>query len=530
MSQDAFSVVNKRRVVVVGAGIGGLAAALRLQHAGCAVTVLDRADGPGGKMRTIPSVAGPIDCGPTVLTLRGVFDALFADVGARLEDHIKLIAQPILARHFWPDGGQLDLLDDPVASRTAVAGLAGAPAAAEFQAFCDDAKVLFDAFDAPMMQSADPSQLDLAYRVLRQPSLIGKMAPWSTLAARLARRFSDPRLAQLFGRYATYVGGSPYHAPNLLSVIWQAEAAGVWCVQGGMHRLALALTDLAGARGVDFRFGTDAERIETLGGKVSGVRARGGDLIGADVVVFNGDPRALASGYLGDAVSGVAAQTRSAPRSLSARVWSFAATVSGPELAHHNVFFARDPRTEFDDLHHGHMPKDPTIYVCAQDRGQGHPTPRPERFEIILNAAPLTIGTPPEKEYDRCRTLTFQTLARFGLRFDPLPDLSALTTPTGFEALFPASAGSLYGQSPHGLTAALKRPRARTSVPGLYLAGGGAHPGAGVPMAALSGRHAAETIMRDLSLTSMSRPTVMPGGISTASATTAPARFRSSGS
>jgi len=516
-------------VIVIGAGIGGLSAALRLAAAGVKVLVCDRAAGPGGKMRTLPSPAGPVDAGPTVLTLRAVFDDLFHAAGGRIEDHVTLHRQDILARHWWPDGSTLDLHADPEASAAAVHAFAGARAADEFRAFADRAARLFAAFEGPMMQTARPSMATLSRRVMAEPALIPLMAPNRTLAQMLASQFSDPRLAQLFGRYATYVGGSPYRAPALLALIWQAEAAGVWVVEGGMHALARAIAGLAGARGAAFRYGADVWEItRDSAGRATGIRLADGETIPAAAVLFNGDPRALGLGLLGHGARGAAPGSLRAARSLSARVWSFAARATGPAsgggLAHHNVFFGGDPAAEFDDLQAGRLPRDPTLYVCAEDRGKPAPPPDMERFEIIMNAAPLPARpgaagpaqTPrgPE-EHMQCHTRTFDTLARFGLTFAPVPGHPALTTPQGFETLFPGSAGSLYGQSPHGFTAALARPTARSAVTGLYLAGGGTHPGAGVPMAAISGRHAAEAILTDLGSTLRSRRTAMPGGMST---------------
>ncbi len=516
MKSDTPPLKTRDRVVIVGAGIAGLAAALRLAHAGLAVTVLERHAGPGGKMRALPSDAGPVDAGPTVLTMRAVFDALFASVGARLEDHIDLVRQDVLARHFWPDGSRLDLFADETRSRAAIHDFAGNKAARQFTQFCARARRLFSAFDAPMMQAASPSALALAATVARQPALLHAMSPLSTLAQSLARQFDDPRLRQLFGRYATYVGGSPYQSPALLSLIWQAEAAGVWVVRGGMHRLAQSLEALARAHGADFHYGAHVARIETEGAQVRGVTLGDGTRLAADYIVFNGDPRALALGALGPATTSVASQTLKLPRSLSAQVWAFAATPSGLDLAHHNVFFATDARSEFDDLNAGRCPRDPTIYICAQDRGLSEHPPHRERFEIILNAPPLDGLTQTAEDFASCHTRTFQTLAGFGLRFSPLPGEGALTTPARFDRMFPASLGSLYGQSPHGMTAGLKRPTARTPIRGLYLAGGGAHPGAGVPMATLSARHAAEAILSDRTLTSTCPQTATPGGISTA--------------
>ena len=521
---------HARSVIVIGAGIGGLSAALPLAHAGCGVTVLDRHGAPGGKMRQVPSAAGGVDAGPTVLTMRSVFDALFENAGTWLEAHVTLHQQDILARHWWPDGGPLDLYADAGRSAAAIGDFAGARARRDFERFSKRARTLFQGFEQPVIQAPDLSLSGLTRHVLRHPRLIPAMAPGRTLAGLLDSSFSDPRLRQLFGRYATYVGGAPYAAPALLALIWEAEARGVWVVEGGMHALAQALARLLSTFGADLRMNAPVARILTDSDGVTGVALENGDILHADHVVFNGDPRALATGVLGPDVAHLAPQTRTTARSLSANVWSFAATRQGPDLAHHNVFFCADPAREFTDLAQGHIPADPTLYLCAEDRGTTRAIPRLERFEIIMNAPPLSLRAPQPEDSATCHTRTFRTLDRFGLTFSPEPETPALTMPSGFDALFPATEGSLYGQSPHGMTAALKRPGAKTQVPGLYLAGGGCHPGAGVPMAAISGRHAAEAILTDRTSTFTSPRTAMPGGMSMGSRTAGPALFRSSGS
>ncbi len=512
---------------MIGAGIGGLSAALRLAAQGVKVRVIEMADGPGGKMRTTPSAAGPVDIGPTVLTMRNVFDALFADVGERLDDHVVLHRDRVLARHWWRDGTTLDLFDDPARSEEAVGDFAGAEDARAFRRFSAEARSLFEAFDAPVMQAEVPRFGPLARHVMRTPSLIPAMAPGLSLARKLSMRFRDARLQQLFGRYATYVGGSPYQSPAVLGLIWHSEAQGVWSVQGGMHALALAMCRVAQAKGARLEFGTAVARIVEDGGAVSGVELADGTRIAADIVVFNGDPRALRVGQLGPDVTRAVPNSGTEPRSLSAFVWGFAAEPRGVDLVHHNVFFCADPAQEFADLAEGHMPRDATLYVCAQDRGHG--TPRgPERFEIIMNGPPGHKTT--QEERNTCRTRTFETLQAMGLTFSPRPETTALTTPLDFDRAFPASEGSLYGRSPHGMNATFQRPTARTAIRGLYLTGGGAHPGAGIPMACLSGKHAAEAIVTDLALTSTSQATATPGGMSTGSAIAAPARSRSSAS
>jgi len=519
---------RRETAVVIGAGMGGMAAAARLARAGLAVTLIDRHPWPGGKMRTLPSPAGPVDAGPTVVTMKAVFEALFADCGARLDDHVRLVPEPLIARHYWPDGARLDLFADPEASAAAVRAFAGARAEADFRGFSDIARRLHEAFEAPVMQAARPRHVRLALAAALRPRLWPLLLPGRTLAGALARRFADPRLAQLFGRYATYVGGSPFLSPAVLGLIWHSEARGVWRVEGGMHRLAAAMLALAEGLGVETALGTGADKIEVRGGRAIAVHTSDGRRLLADRIVFAGDPRALAEGLLGQGARDAVRRRATEPRSHSAYVWAFAAAPAGRELAHHTVFFGADPRTEFDALAAGRPPEDPTLYVCAEDRGAGVVPPPVERFEIIMNGPPLTHGAAEEET--SCRSRVFRTLEARGLTFSPEPPAQALTTPAGFAALFPASAGSLYGRSPHGLTAAFARPTARTRVAGLYLAGGGAHPGAGIPMATLSGRHAAEAIMRDHASTSPFRRTATPGGISTGSPTTAPARSRSSAS
>lgn len=517
-----------RRVAVIGAGIGGLVAALRLAAAGCEVTVVEAARHPGGKMRALPSAAGPVDAGPTVLTLRALFDAVFEEAGAQLEDHLALTPLPVLARHWWPgDEAPLDLFADPEASGQAIAAFAGPRAAAQFHRFDALTARAFAAFDAPVMQAARLSPAAIARAALRAPTLWPMLMPGMTLDRWLRGCFDDARLVQLFGRFATYVGGCPQASPAILALIWQAEARGVWAVAGGMHRLAQALAGLAQARGARFRFGTTALRIAEHWGRVAGVHLSDGTVLAADHVVFNGDPAALAAGLVGPAAKAAVPRAGVKPRSLSARVWSFAAVPLGRDLAYHNVFFTADPADEFAPLRNGQAPRAASHYVCAQDRAAGTPPPgMPERFEIIQNAPPGADPTPQEDA--RCHAMMLDSLARHGLTFAPPPGMALMTPPAAFARLFPGSEGAIYGRSPQGIMASFLRPGAATRLAGLWLCGGGVHPGAGVPMAARSGWNAAQAVLTAPASPSRSGRTAMPGGMSTASRTAAPVPSRSS--
>ncbi|MEM9966924.1 MAG: 1-hydroxycarotenoid 3,4-desaturase CrtD [Pseudomonadota bacterium] len=520
----------KPHIAVIGAGIGGLAAALRLAHGGARVTVFERHAGPGGKMRTMPSAAGPVDAGPTVLTLKKVFEDLFAQTGSALHRHVTLQQEHVIARHFWPDGTTLDLTSDSAENKANIGRVFGRKSAEDFAKFDTRSAQLFAAFDEPIMQAADPKIVNLIAKVARNPALIPLIEGHRSLHSSLLKQFSEPKLAQLFGRYATYIGGRPDASPALLSLIWRAESQGVWHVSGGMHMLAKAIAQRAADCGAQFRYHAHVEQIEMAAGKPAAVvTAEGRTPI--DAVLFNGDPRALRSGMLGKAVKAAIRQKGVTPRSLSACVHSFAAQAQGVPLAAHNVFFCADPHSEFDALAQDRMPQDATLYVCAQDRFSGQNPACLERFEIIANAPPVADGAPLHaKDREICHTAIMMRLKHFGLRFTPHPEIGSLTMPQQFSALFPASNGALYGRSPHGMMAAFNRPTVRSRIPGLYLVGGGIHPGAGVPMATLCAAHAAEAMLKDLSLTSTSHQAAMPGGTSTASQTMVPAPSLSSDS
>ena len=519
--------IHKDSVLVVGAGIGGLAAAVRLAAFGRDVTLLDAHGWPGGKIRVMDSPAGPVDAGPTVLTLRDVLDDLFDAAGSKLEDHLTLTRLPVLARHFWSDGTMLDLFPDARANADAIGAAFGTTARREFDRFERETRALFNAFDAPIMRAAAPSVWGATRAALARPYLMPWLQPGKTLQNMLEQRFSDPRLRQLFGRYATYVGGNPLQAPAVLGLIWQAEAAGVWVVQGGMAELAQALARLFTRLGGTLRLKTAVARILVANGQVSGVELADGAVLHSRQVVFNGDPAALP--HLLETPSQAVKQRQINPRSLSARVWTFGAEVrpqglGQDALAYHSVFFADDPAQEFGPLARGQVPQAPTIYVCAQDRAGPSPKGQ-ERFQFILNAPAVAEGICDSKD-TTCQNHPFARLAQFGLHLSPQPDQSCVTMPQDFGQMFPHSQGALYGLSPNGTWATFLRPTTRTRVSGLYLAGGGAHPGAGVPMAALSGKHAAQAALSDRTSAATWRRMAMRGGISTESATTAAAPSR----
>lgn len=496
-----------QKIIVVGAGIGGLVAALQLAHAGREVTICEAAATPGGKLREVVAGGLAIDAGPTVFTLKPIFEAIFASVGERLEDHVSLQTLDCLARHGWEDGSMLDLFADPAQSEAAIGTFAGAAAARGYQDFARRSAEVFETLDLSFMQRPQPGMLGL----MRHADLRGlmKISPFTNLWDELSRYFSDPKLRQLFGRYATYCGSSPFTAPATLLLIAHAEQRGVWQIAGGMHGLAKALAGLVEARGATIRYQSKVAEITSSGGKVSGVTLASGEPISADIVIANADVAALDCGYFGaPAKAAVTGMMSGAKRSLSALTLAVKGNVSGFELAHHNVFFSADYRAEFSDIAQGRLPADPTVYVCAA---------QPGAYFCLINA-PANGDTLAIRGDEEWLKLVLNKLQRCGLTLTPQAVVS--TSAQDFNLLYPATGGALYGRALTGWRDSFQRPGSQTKLPGLYLAGGSVHPGPGLPMAALSGAMAANEILRSPGLNKISTPAGMRGGISMRSAMT----------
>ncbi len=504
----------EHKVVVIGAGMAGLVSALQLANAGLQVTVVDKAAGPGGKIRQLMPNGLPVDSGPTVFTMRWVFDQIMSSVGTQLESEVLIHPLKVLARHFWEDGSQLDLYADPERSLDAVAQFAGNAEAKRFTQFCQTARQVYDALEGPFIKSPSPTMAQMMSSLgPRGLATLASIGPMRNLWNSLGRHFTDPRMRQLFARYATYCGSSPWEAPATLMLIAQVEMDGVWAVEGGMHALAACLMRLGQKRGVNYVFNSECERIELLQGKVSGVRLAKGDSLRADSVVFNGDIAALRKGLLGPSLTqAVAGKVQ--PRSLSAVTWSMYADTQAFALDRHNVFFRNNYASEFEDIFmHGKLPTQPTVYVCAQDRGTGQLPPGAERLLCLVNAPARGDKRMSEDELLSCAQSSQALMAASGLHLKLESSASCIrTTPQDFHQLFPATGGALYGQATHGWMAAFARSNARSQMPGLYLAGGSVHPGPGVPMAAMSGQLAAAALMADLGLTNPSRKTATSGG------------------
>ena len=494
--------MSAKHAIVIGAGAGGLAASIDLARAGFRVTLLERGDAPGGKMHTRAVDDREVDGGPTVLTMRSIFEQLFADAGACLNDRLTLLESPIIARHAWSHGGVLDLYPDAQRSRQSIEDFAGADDAVGFERFYSQSARIHQTLSETFMTASKPDPVTLVGRVLRRhhPSSLMAAKPAPNLWRALGDFFADERLRQLFARYATYVGSSPLSTPATLMLIAHVELEGVWLVDGGMHRLAAAMAELGRELGIDLHLNTHVNEVLVKAGKACGVRLEDGTSLPADVVVFNGDTNALATGQLGSEAMRAVKPRKVAQRGLSALTWCIKGSSSGFDLDHHNVFFESDYPSEFNTIfEERNVPSKPTVYLCAQDRGPNGSLNGSERLLMLVNApADGDRQSWSEDDVARTRDNALAVLERCGLNLSFRDTDCVSTTPNDWHGRFPGSGGSLYGGASHGIWSSFTRPGARSRLKGLYLSGGSVHPGPGVPMATLSGRLAASAVIRDI--------------------------------
>jgi 1-hydroxycarotenoid 3,4-desaturase len=476
--------------------MGGLAAALDLACRGVEVIVVERQQEVGGKVRRMRAGAQTIEAGPRVLHLLDVFEALFDDAGASLAETVGLARVPLLARHVWQDGASLDLAAAPDEAREAIGDFAGAAAARGFATMLQRAARIFGVLEQPVVRGTRPTARSLVAQT-GVARLLG-ISPFATLWDALGEHFDEPRLRQVFARCSMNLGMSPLRAPATLLLIAHVEMRGTWRILGGTTRLAEAIRRLAEAKGAAFRMGEEARSVLVSQGRARGLRTIAGETIEADAVIANVEPAAIASGLFG-ADAAPALPGWRPRRSFSSFAWAFEAEARDAPLASTLSVMPPPGETEFAELSlRQRLPTQSTIHLAAPAREDGGTPSGAEPILCTIHAparADLAMPAPPDTR--AVIDSRFAQLAASGIVLRPGP--LDVATPQDFAAMFPASGGALWGTALQGWASLFERPGAATRLPGLFLAGAGVHPGAGLAMAALSGRHAAAAAMAERS-------------------------------
>ena len=478
-------------VVVVGGGVGGLATALRLRAAGHAVRVLERRATLGGKLDVRVRDGFTFDTGPSLLTLPDVLGELFRVAGTRLADEVDVTRMDPQIRYRWPDGTGFDACDDPETTRGAIEAFSPGGGDAHRRLITHGERI-WAVSQRTFLAGPMSGPLDLLRR-MRSPRDLATIDPLRTLDAVARRAFSDPRLVQWAGRYATYSGSSPYRAPATLACIPAVEARhGVWYPAGGMGALRDALVRVADRTGVELATGCEVERVDASGDRVRGVVTAGGTWHPADVVVADVDAEHLYRDLLPDTAA--LDRTRRAGRSLSGFVVLAGVRGTTPGQAHHTVWFPADQSREFRQLvDEGTVADDPTIYACVPSVSD--PTQAPPGHESWF----LLVNAPAGAAVDRAayQARLLDLLAGHGTDLRDRLCFTETITPDDLADRYRAPGGAIYGTSSNGRRAAFLRPANRGPRRGLYLVGGSSHPGGGLPLVTISARIVADLIDRD---------------------------------
>jgi phytoene desaturase len=334
------------------------------------------------------------------------------------------------------------------------------------------------------------------------PADMLRVDPWLTMDQAIRRRVHSPHLRQLLGRFATYVGASPYLAPATLSVIAHVElTGGVWYPRGGVYAIADAMHRLAVEMGVKIHLDTPVAQIATGSGRVTGLLLANGRRVRANTVLANVDVTTVYKHLLAPTTAPRRLeQLQRTDTSCSGFVLLLGVEGEHAQLAHHNIFFNADYRREFADIFaRGRAPDDPTVYIAITSKSDVSHAPKGcENWFVLVNAPALGPQFDWKAKAHSYRDLVFATLGRFGLDIRSKVRSEVMLTPQDIERLTGAWRGALYGISSNQALNAFRRPHNRCpDVKGLYFAGGTTHPGGGIPMVTLSGKVAADLILGD---------------------------------
>lgn len=496
-------------VAVVGAGLGGLATAIRLQAAGYRVTLFDRQTGPGGKAFTEQIGPYRFDTGPSLLTMKHVFDDLFAAASRSFDDYVTTSPLDPVCRYFWRDGTRFQTAGDSARLARDAAAVFGIDAGAVERFLAYSARIHRVTAHLFLERSLHEWPTYASAGFWRSLVQLPQIDALRTMDRAVASYFQEPHLRQLFDRYATYNGSSPYRTPATLNIIPHVEyAIGSHAVHGGIYEIPRAMDRVAEELGVRRRYGSVVERIEVdaargprgrAGGRVTGVRVAGVHEP-FDVVVSNVDVTPTYRDLLQDTKAPRYRRYQATEPSSSGIVFYFGVKRRFPELGLHNIFFSDDYEREFREIFdEGRAPDDPTIYVniTAKEGAPGDAPADGENWFVLVNA-PHDAGQDWEAEAGRVRRAVVERLGReLQCDLESLIEVEARLLPPDIEARTDSWGGSLYGISSNSrLAAFLRHPNRSRRYPGLFFVGGSAHPGGGMPLVVLGGSIVAGLVAR----------------------------------
>ena len=502
-------------VVVVGGGLAGSAAAVELRGRGADVTVVESNNHLGGKMNVLEQDGFTFDMGPTILTLPEVLCGIIRRSGRKVEDMIDLVRLDPQWRCHYEDGTVLDLQDSVEAMAAYLDDkFPAAGAGDDFTDFLNYARRMNRLSRNVFFYRDVGGVMDIIKGTPMGDSVVMKdamaMRLHSTVGKTVHKHIRDPRVRQMVEHFLQYVGSSPFLAPTILTMIASAQLdQGCWYSMGGTRMVARTLRTIAEESGVNLRLGCRVEKILEENGKAVGVRLTTGEEIRADAVISNCDVQRTLKDLVGTPKARAAQQSiaNKYTPACSGVVLYLGLNRRYEHLAHHNFVFSKDSHAEFDDIYTKGVPaRDPTLYIAAPSVSD--PSQAPEGGEalyILIHTPyirPGSIQGEQEKFLSEYRPVIMDKLSRFGM--GDIEDhivVERSLLPRGIESMYNAEGGAIYGLASHGrLNGGFKPKNTAPVLDNLYLAGGSANPGPGVPMVLMSGVTAADTCAKDLGL------------------------------
>ncbi|WP_022793273.1 phytoene desaturase family protein [Marinococcus halotolerans] len=491
----------KKKAIVIGGGLGGMSAAIRLQTDGYEVTLLEKNENLGGKLNRRSGKGFTFDTGPSILTMPWVLEQLFHSANRYLDDYIQVERVEPQWKTFFEDGTSLNVTSDLPGMIEEAAKVTDQPSRkiTEFLSYTEEM------YELCMKSFYKYSIEDL--KDLKSHHTLGdlmKMDPLNTVAKATHKQFDNKYLEQMFNFFIMYVGSNPYAAPAILNqLVYVQLGLGIHYVKGGMYKIAEGMERLMQELRVDIHLNSPVSRLLVENDRVHGVETEDGETYEADVVVSN-----LEAIPAYNTIAPPEAKAKKESKKLSK---TFIPTVSGVVLLlgvnkkfdglhHHNFFFSEDPELEFKQVFEEKVPADdPTVYIGISARSDETQAPAgKDNLFVLTHVPPMDAKQKKSFDWDKYRETILNKLERNGL--DGLRESIEFEyrfTPEGLEELYGANGGSIYGvASDQKVNGGFKVPAKSRIYDNLYFAGGSTHPGGGVPMVTLSGQLTADLIQK----------------------------------
>jgi diapolycopene oxygenase len=499
---------HKANVAIIGGGLGGLASACTLAARGYGVTLIEANNWVGGKAAVLEDRGFRFDMGPTILTLPMVLERIFGEAGRKLDDMLELVRLDPQWRCFFEDQSVLDLCEQTNTMAATLDRYAPNLGSGDrYRQFIEMSRRLHDVSDRfffwrPIGSIADMFKLGNSMNLSTLRDVMA-LRMGRSVASTIRSMTPDPRVAQMLDHFTQYVGSAPDQSPAVLCGVAHMQTHdGIWYPMGGTRAVPAALAKLATELGVKFLLNTEVKKIVVEGGRAAGVETSDGQTVRCDAVISNMDSvRTFRELVNGSAAARFGRRHKAEP-ACSGVVLYLGLSKAYDHLLHHNFVFSRDPHEEFETIYRrGEPAPDPTAYVCAPARTEaGVAPPGGEALYVLVHTPYLRPHHDWKQMLPAYRRVILDKLARCA-GMEDIGDrivVEHALTPQDINDRYRVLQGAIYGLASHGRFLGAFKPNNRNSeVPGLYLAGGAAHPGPGMPMVMMSGWIAADALDRD---------------------------------